>query len=375
MMTRAWLAVGVVAVLFGCSKSDKKDENEANPVRDHRKGGGDDAPKPPKTDGPAKTMTAVDVTFENGDRSIEGVLTRPVANGKYPAVLIHAGSGPTDRDWNNKMMTGTNGSGKLLAEELSRNGFVVLRFDKMGTGKTTAPDPLTWAAVLDDAHAGLELLRGNDVVNRDKIFLAGHSEGGVQMIGLAGREKDKIAGLVLLASAGRSMKDVIIGQLTGQFADAGMNADEEMKPIRAAMDKFFGGDAVDPTTASKHVGVQQLMASIFNPASAVYARELYGFDPATGVAALRVPIFVWNGDKDIQVSPDKDAKRLHDAAKKAGVESTLHLSPDADHVLKFEPTPKDEVGLAQAAQYNAADRTLDPNAVKAIVAWLKDHSK
>lgn len=373
-MTRAYAAMAVLAILVGCGKSKDDKKAEKNTVRDHRTA-------PPATDAAPETappeakMTSVDITFHNGDRAIEGVLTRPVAKGTYPAVLLHAGSGPTDRDWNNALIAGTNGSGKLLAEELSNNGFVVLRFDKMGTGKTTAPNPLTWDAVLDDARAGLDALRANDAVDGDKIFLAGHSEGGVQMIGLARREKDAIAGLVLLASAGRSMKDVIIDQLTRQFSSAGMDVEAEMKPIRAAMDAFFAGKAVDPETASKHAGVQRLMAQIFSPASAVYARELYGFDPAVGVAELRVPILVWNGDKDIQVSPDKDARRLHEGAEKAGVESTLHISPDADHVIKFEPTPKAQVGPAQAANYNAADRTLDPNAVKAITAWLEAHSK
>ena len=381
-MTQAWLVVGILgAAAIGCGKSDSKGKGDDNAVRDHRT---TDRETSNQAEAPASVavipyqVSTAELTFTSGARTIEGTLTRPDAPGTFPAVLLHAGSGPTDRDWNNPLMEGTNGSGKLLAEELTRAGFVVLRFDKLGTGKTTIPDPLTWDAVLDDARGGLDALRADAHADRDRMFVAGHSEGGIHAIGLARRENDRIAGVVLLASAGRTMNAIIQDQLEGQFRAAGISGDaleDEMRPIRTALDAFFAGKNVDPTTASKHLPVQQLVAQIVNPAGAAYARELYGFDPAEGVAQIEVPILVWNGAKDIQVSPEKDAKRLHDAATSHGVDSTLHISPDADHVLKHEPTPKDQVGAAQAARYNAADRTLDPDALEAIVGWLQAHGK
>jgi uncharacterized protein len=49
-------------------------------------------------------------------------------------IVFVAGSGPTDRDWCSPLLPGTNGSGKLLAELLAREGFVTLRYDKVASG-------------------------------------------------------------------------------------------------------------------------------------------------------------------------------------------------------------------------------------------------
>ena len=48
--------------------------------------------------------------------------------------MFVAGSGPTDRNWCSPLLPGTNGSGKLLAEELAPEGFLTLRYDKMASG-------------------------------------------------------------------------------------------------------------------------------------------------------------------------------------------------------------------------------------------------
>ena len=49
-------------------------------------------------------------------------------------MLIISGSGPTDRNGNGA--GGDNNSLKFLAEELSKNGFASVRFDKRGIGES-----------------------------------------------------------------------------------------------------------------------------------------------------------------------------------------------------------------------------------------------
>src|SRR5260370_23071216 len=64
--------------------------------------------------------------------TIFGTLCTP--SGKTPAsvVLIHAGSGPTDRDGNNPLLAGKNNSLLLLAHRLAHQGVASVRFDKRG---------------------------------------------------------------------------------------------------------------------------------------------------------------------------------------------------------------------------------------------------
>src|SRR5690242_8125095 len=75
-----------------------------------------------------------EVTWLLGETSMYGTLVRPVGSGPFPAVVMVAGSGPTDRDWNSPLLPGPNGSARLLAAALARAGFASLRYDKRAPG-------------------------------------------------------------------------------------------------------------------------------------------------------------------------------------------------------------------------------------------------
>ncbi len=65
---------------------------------------------------------------------VEATLTRPAGAGPFPAIVMVAGSGPTDRNWNTPLIPGTNGSAALLAQILTEQGYITLRYDKRASG-------------------------------------------------------------------------------------------------------------------------------------------------------------------------------------------------------------------------------------------------
>jgi pimeloyl-ACP methyl ester carboxylesterase len=301
-------------------------------------------------------ITSEPVTF--GSNAVPGTITHPRAeHGRYPGIVIIAGSGPTDRDWNSPLIASKNGSGKLLAEALARHDMVVLRYDKAGIGENkTAHSAVTFDMYRDDARAGLALLRARADVDPKHLFVAGHSEGGEHALRVALAEKDQIAGVLLLSAAGRTMLDVLFTQLTAQGA----------KPdaFRAELDDFAAGKPPGKT----------LTALGISPDAADMARELMTFDPSAAIAQITVPVFIYNGQHDLQVDPELDAKVL--AAHHPG--ATLFLAPEADHVLKHEPKSLAELRenmLLTQARYNATDRDLDPATLAAILDWLAAHTR
>jgi alpha-beta hydrolase superfamily lysophospholipase len=104
-----------------------------------------------------------------------------------------------------------NGSGKLLASELASRGAVVLRFDKAGAGKNPGP-PLaefTIDTYRDEALAAIAIERARPDVRPDRVFVAGHSEGGVHATRVALVATPALAGVIYLSSASWTMADTL----------------------------------------------------------------------------------------------------------------------------------------------------------------------
>lgn len=79
-------------------------------------------------------LDEISVSWQVDGIDVHASLTRPKGEGPYPALIMVAGSGPTDRNWNTAMLPGTNGSAALLARALADSGYVTLRYDKRASG-------------------------------------------------------------------------------------------------------------------------------------------------------------------------------------------------------------------------------------------------
>lgn len=309
------------------------------------------------------------MTFDAAGMTVHGTLTLPPDEGPHPAVLLIAGSGPTDRDWNNPLLPGKNGSAALLADGLARAGVASLRYDKRGTGETGVPETVTWHDYLVEQQAALALLRAQAGVDDAKLYVAGHSEGAAHALKLAAAEGDAIAGVILLSPAGRPLQEVVMAQLTPQLRGAlpPDAAEAELQRMNDALTAIVGGETVDPTKVSQIPGLQQLLMAFQAPASVGFARELLAFEPQAALQALPHRALILSGEKDIQVSAEDDVKPLA-AARPDHTE--LVLVPDADHVLKAEPRPVEQLSAQTAVDYNRDGRTLAGGVVDAIVRFV-----
>jgi pimeloyl-ACP methyl ester carboxylesterase len=325
-----------------------------------------------------------DITITVGTRTVPATVVAPTKPGPWPGIVLLAGSGPTDRDWNSPLLPAKNGSGKLLAEELAKHGAVVIRYDKAGVGGN-AGVPITEFTLdtyRDEQIQVLATLRGRADVRKDRVFLAGHSEGGLHATRLALAAGADVAGVIYLASVSRSMAEMMLVQIEGQLRgpQAGLPQEmiaSEMASLRAAFTDFLAGKDVDATTASKLPPLQQLVAQVVSPATAPLMRALLAFDNAAEAAKLTVPVLIVNGAHDMQIDPELDARTLHAAFIGAKRDATLHISPEADHVLKHETATKEQMRAdLQKYQdaYNAPDRVLDADVVTAVIGWLAAHT-
>jgi uncharacterized protein len=318
---------------------------------------------------------SVEVSWPLGPTTVYGTLVMPEGAGPYPGVVLVAGSGPTDRDWNSPLLPGTNGSGRLLAEALARVGFASLRYDKRASGphgRETIPlliGAITMQSHVDELAGAVRTLAEQQGVNRERIFGLGNSEGTLHVLNYQVDDPGiPLAGLVLTGPPGRSVGAVARSQLAAQ-AKGVPNGEELLGLYDAAIARFLSGEPAAPDEALPD-GVRTLIASLENPYNLPFARELWTADGAAPLEKVRVLVLIIIGKKDLQVDWQADAAPLQRVA--AERTNVTFLFPDnANHVLKHESRPREELAQAEVVlKYNADDASLDAETVAAIVGWL-----
>jgi pimeloyl-ACP methyl ester carboxylesterase len=320
-----------------------------------------------------------EVTWQLDSTTVYGTLLRPLGPGPYPAVVMVAGSGPTDRDWNSPLLPGSNGSARLIAEALARAGIASLRYDKRASGPRARENvqaligKISMQSHVDELAGAVRTVASRDYVIHDRIFALTNSEGALHALNYqVHRPEIPLAGLVLTAPPGRAVGAVARSQLAAQ-ASGIPNGDQLMDLYDAAVVRFL---ACEPTAPDPSLpqGVQMLLQSLSNPANLPFARELWTADAAELLRQVDVPVLVIIGKRDIQVDWQADGEPLQRAA--AGHVDVTFIFPErANHVLKYEPKPRSELVPAEvAATYNAPDARLDPQALAGILNWLAAHS-
>jgi uncharacterized protein len=323
---------------------------------------------------------SIEVSWQLGETAVEGTLLLPAGQGPFPAVVMVAGSGPTDRDWNSPLIPGTNGSARLIAQALAEDGIASLRYDKRATGPHAAENmrlltgKVSLQSHLDELLGAVATLAGHPDVNASRIFALTNSEGALHALNYQVHAPAvPFAGLVLTAPPGRAVGVVGRSQIVAQVAALPDGA-RIIAAYDAAIAQFLAGEPMTPDSDLPQ-GVQMLLQALAAPVNQPFARELWVTNPASWLAQVGVPVLVVIGKKDIQVDWRADGEPLQRAV--AGHDNVEFVFPEnANHVLKYQDKPPAELSPAElVAAYNSPDTRLDPDALAAIRAWLIAHSR
>ena len=314
-----------------------------------------------------------DLRFQVDQVEVHATVTRPVGASAVPGVVLVAGSGPTDRDWNNPLLPGDNGTAIELSARLAATGVAVLRYDKRGTGSTALNGVIQWEDYLDEVEAAVDWLRADAGTDEGRIFVAGHSEGGVHALRAVAEQRVEVAGLILLAAPGRSMSALILDQVEDQLVGVGLSeeaVDNEVQRLKRALDAFVTGRNVQSAQVSEIPGIVAMLESLQMEEARGFASEILPWEPTQAIKEVSVRLLLLQGLKDTQVDAERDAHRLLAAAEEAGREVELVLAGDADHVFKHQSRPREELGPQHSLVYNDPTRHLDRAALAAMVRWI-----
>lgn len=297
---------------------------------------------------PAGAAGEQEVTLAVQGGVLHGTLSLPAVDGKVPVVLLHAGSGPTDRNGNSAMLPGHNDSLRMLADALARNGIATLRYDKRGIA-ASAPAGLREADLrldhyIDDATAWLRQLRADPRFSR--VLMAGHSEGA--LIAAVACQRAPADACISIAGAGSSLDEILRAQLKPRLPPELTVQNERI------LQSLARGELV--------ADVPPALLALYRPSVQPYLISSLKYSPRNAVAALQMPLLIVQGTTDLQVSVD-DARALAAAAPKA----RLVIVPGMNHVLKLVSGDLAQ----QMPSYANPDLPLAPALVDTVTAFVQ----
>ena len=232
---------------------------------------------------------------------LNGMLTLPDdLSEKVPAVVFVHGSGSSNMDEKIYKITPF----RDLAHGLAARGIASVRYDKRSyvhplkllraaKGRLTVKEE-----TIDDAIAAAELLRGDARIDPDRVFIVGHSMGGM----LAPRidaDGGNFRGLVIMAGTPRKLEEVVLDQLAATEETVPTLLRGVFKKQAAKYEKLFDGlyDLTDEEAMKKQFGGGMTL---------YYFKEMGQHQTAEALQACQKPMLIMQGEKDVQVSAERD---------------------------------------------------------------------
>lgn len=296
---------------------------------------------------PAPRLVGEYVELKTDTGTLRGFIDLPYRPGPWPIVMLHAGSGPTDRNGNGPLTQTDNL--KMLGRALAAEGIAVLRIDKRGIAGSMFALAREEEATLDgyanDVLSWVAKLRKDTRFTKHGFI--GHSEG--SLIGLVAAKEAKFDVFVSLCGMGRTYPDLIREQLKANLSE------ELFKASDGIITELEAGRSVKE--------IPKGLETLFRPSVQPFLISAFKHDPAKLIAEVKCPVLVVSGATDLQVK-EADAKRLGDANPKAKLVTVKGMN----HVLKaVEGTHR----LLQLPSYSDPSLPLHPRLMLEVGGFMK----
>lgn len=329
-----------------------------------------------------------DITFENKKAGINlaGTLTLPNKEGVFPVVILISGSGPQNRD---EELLGHKPF-LVLSDYLTKNGIAVLRYDDRGTALSKGD--FKTATSLDfatDVEAGIDYLKTRKEINKKKIGLIGHSEGGIIAPMVASKSKD-VAFIILLAGTGIQgdqlllLQQKLIGKVSGvsdedlqknestnRKAFDIVNKSNSLEQLNTDLTNYIKQTLKDNPNAEKPEGmsdddfVKLQVNQITNP----WMQYFIKYNPVPTLEKVKCPVLALNGEKDLQVPPKENLEAIKKALTKGGNKKvTTKELPNLNHLFQ-------ECKTGSPDEYATIEQTFSPIALTEILKWIQAQTK
>ncbi|MBZ9778748.1 alpha/beta hydrolase [Psychroflexus sp. CAK8W] len=315
-----------------------------------------------------------DVVFRNEKDSINlaGTLTLPKKQGQFPVVVLLSGSGPQDR---NSFILGHKPF-LLLADELTKSGVGVLRFDERGVGESEGRfQDAELSNFIGDVTSALDFLKTRTEVDKEKIGLLGHSIGGIIAPQVAVQED--IAFMVLLAAPAIEGDKLLLKQRADFLKLRGLNDAQIEKSndifvktyefilSTDSEDDEFKKELTDFLAANyAEVMMEKELMVMVEQLTSKETLILLKNKPSNYLSQIDCPVLAINGDKDFQVSSKENLAAIELEIKKGGNTNIETKEFEGlNHLFQESET-------GDSTEYGIIEQTMSPQVLEYIKEWL-----
>jgi pimeloyl-ACP methyl ester carboxylesterase len=292
--------------------------------------------------------------------NLAATVTKPSGvTGKMPAAILIGGPGSQDRD---ELTYGVAKFG-LLAGEIAKAGYFVVRYDKRGVGQSGGRQEHAGVAEYATDVAGIVTwLRKRKDINPDQIVLVGYAEGAAVALTAAGKDS-KISGVALVAAAGTTGREITLEQQRLTLI--------RLKEPEAARQGKIGlqNRIIDAVLTGK--GWETIPEDLRHQADTPWFKSWLLFDPSAAISKLKQPILVVHGavDREIPVAHADRLETAGQARKNVNAARTRKaVAAGVNHLLTPAETGEiDEYDLLPS-------KALSPLVTTPLVDWLKAHA-
>lgn len=290
----------------------------------------------------------------------------------YPAVVLVHDQGALDRDGTQ----GENTPYRDIAQYLAHHGYVVLRYDKRGTGKSSGTlTHIGLDEIVQDATSAITVLSAQKEVQGQPIFVVAHGYGG-QVATLAAQANPALYdGLVLLSTPASPIEDLLRDQERYALTTLGVPEAEIDERLRVLDEWIEGvrsrrllnyGDYFGRNGISEELQTRQRS----DPMPPAWLRQALAHNQPSALAGVPLPVLLLAGTADWRVPPS-EAQVLADAltaARRSDWE--LLILEGINHDLISTGNQEQGFLLEQSEAYTLERRQVDPELLGAILDWL-----
>ena len=297
----------------------------------------------------AQHRIAEKVSFKSGNETITGILVKPNSGNNLPAVVFQQGSGNFAFEGYENEAWGPH---KFYIEDvLLQQGYAVLYCNKRGLGGSTG----NWRkndffGRATDAYAAIEYLKTLPEIDKNRIGVSGHSQGG-WIAQIVAAKHDDVAFIICLAGPTVGVKAQIYSHDKFQFECEGYEGDKLEKKIekrKNGLDKSY--------KIGKNVG-------IIGAAKHLYL--IFDYDNDEILKSIKCPTLFLFGEFDINVDPRENILHLNQIFEnKIPKNMTVKTMPKGQHgfyKVENQCVPWEE----------AVKNEFDSNFKNQITDWVK----